>query len=65
MKRSRMVDKHGNTVEVASLNGRQVFIPRAPSGFVLGQQMGVKRPDPTKPEHLAALGVDLASLREA
>lgn len=65
MKRSRMVDKHGNTVEVASINGRQVFIPRAPSGIVLGAVRGVDTPDPTKPEHLTALGVDLPSLREA
>ena len=58
-----MVDKHGNTVEVATINNRQCYIPRSPRGFVLGQSMGVDKPLPTEPRHLAQLGIDLASLK--
>lgn len=59
-----MVDKHGNTVEVARIDGRQVYIPRGPHGRVLGRSMGDGQPDPTHPRQLAALGIDLASLKE-
>lgn len=58
-----MIDKHGNSVKPAVVDGQPVFIVRGKRGNVLhNRSNGI--PDPKTPKEVAALGVDLASLRE-
>lgn len=59
----RLVDRHGNTVAAASLDGRAVFVARGPNGRLLGRQLGDRR-ELTTPADLVAAGIDLASLTE-
>lgn len=58
----RLRDHLGNTVEVARLDGREVFIARAPNGILLGRHLGDQR-ELTTPADLVAAGVDLGSLK--
>lgn len=59
---ARMTDRHGNTVTAISLDGVQQYVARAANGIVLGAVLGVASAPLTTPEHLAAVGIDLASL---
>lgn len=58
-----MVDKHGNTVRPAVIDGLAVFIVRDQHGYVLHNRSN-GLPNPRTPEDLVALGVDLASLQK-
>lgn len=58
-----MRDRHGHTVEVRTIDGRQVYVARMPNGILLGRSLGDGRPELTTPDELAAAGVDLATLR--
>lgn len=58
----RMTDRHGNTVEVAVVDGQQEFIARGAGGFLLGRVLG-DGARLTTPAQLAAAGIDLGSLR--
>jgi hypothetical protein len=58
----RLTDHNGNTVEVARLNGREVFVARAANGILLGRRLGDQR-ELTTPADLVAAGIDLGSLK--
>lgn len=60
---TRLTDGRGWTVEPASVDGVAQFIVRTPNGILANAQLGVAYRNPTTPAELAALGVDLASLR--
>lgn len=59
----RLVDRNGMTVEPAVMDGKPQFIVRLPNGILPNAQSGVPYTNPTTPEQLRALGVDLGSLK--
>lgn len=57
-----MVDRHGNRVTAIVLNGQPVFQVRSAEGYKIGGRLD---PEPRTVAQLEAMGVHLASLREA
>lgn len=60
---ARLTDRNGLTVEPCSIDGVPQFIVRSAGGYLLHGERANGTADPRTPEDLAALGVDLASLR--
>lgn len=60
----KMVDSKGWTVSPAVIDGHAQYIVRLPNGILPNVVLGVPYTNPTTPAELAAVGVDLASLKE-